>query len=106
MVLITCCPGKKCFQCMLHPLQTLCPLTVEFVKNHKCWVVRMELQLSCFFVDVVKENLLDVSFHCAFVRPVGVAVCYMPSIQEIDSWKTQFSSALVEELGWKEISWE
>ena len=78
--------------------KTLCPLAVEFVKNHKCWVVRMELQLSSFSIDLGKENLLNVNFHCALIRPVVVAVCYMPIRQEVDSRKALFGNAFVDEL--------
>ena len=81
--------------------KTLCPLAGELVEYHKCWVVRMELQLPSFSIDVGKENLLNVCLHCALIRPMVVAVCYMPIRRKVDSWKTPFGSALVDELGWK-----
>ena len=86
--------------------KTLCPLTSELVEDRKCWVVRMELQVSSFSTDVGKEYLFNVCFHCALIRPVVVAVCYVPIGWEVDSWKAPFGSALVDELGWKEISCE
>ena len=86
--------------------KTLCPLASELVEYHKRWVVRMELQLSSFSTDVGKDNLLDVCLHCALIRPMVVAVGYMPIRRKVNSWKTSFGSALVDELGWKKISCE
>ena len=53
--------------------KTLCPLASELVEYHKCWVVRMEIQLSSFSTDIGKDNLC---LHCALIRLMVVAVLY------------------------------
>lgn len=79
--------------------KALRPLSRELVEDHKCWVVRLKLQFFPLSIDIRKEDVLNVHFHCTFIRPMVFATGYVPVRWEFDTWKTPVGGAFVDQLG-------
>ena len=79
--------------------KALRPLASEVVEDRKYWVVRLKLQIFPLSIDIRKEDLLNVHFHCTFIRPMVLATGDVPVRWEFDTWKTPVGDAFVDQLG-------